>query len=289
MASIRADVHRRGCIAATHELLRDGHTSHQLTNAVRRAEVFRVRQGHYACPDLDELQTQAFRVGGRLTGVAGASAHGLWVPRWDRVDIQVPADARALRTRTDPAKRLIENRDPLTHVAWTDRRAQGTRSLAGPLECLALVVQTCEARTAFAVAESALHLDVITRREWQRMLTDAPNAKARRLGIAGRLSESGGESLLRFDLHRGRIPVRQQIRVPGVGRVDLLIGERLIIEVDGAQFHTERPDFEEDRRRDAAASVRGYRTLRFSYAQIERRDPLVLGAIRAAVGRGDHG
>lgn len=85
-----------------------------------------------------------------------------------------------------------------------------------------------------------------------------------------------------------KVELRQQVRVRGIGRVDFLIGDGLVIEVDGAEFHTSRTDFEEDRRRDALLSALGYRVLRFSYNQIASRWPEVEAAIRAAVARGDH-
>lgn len=120
------------------------------------------------------------------------------------------------------------------------------------------------------------------------MRAQLPASLARSLERAGHRSESGGESLLLFDLLGAGIEVRQQVRIAGVGRVDMIIGERLIVEVDGYEFHSTRADFEEDRRRDAASSALGYRTLRFSHAQVERGDPVVLASIRAAVARGDH-
>jgi very-short-patch-repair endonuclease len=288
MRSLHADVHRRGGIATTAELLRDGHTSHELTGAVRRGDVLRVRQGHYACPELPAAHLEAYRVGGRLTGSVGAREHGIWVPHLSTIDIQVRPDARALRTRTDPNRRLAAHPDPLARVHWTDGGRPGTRTLAGPVDCLASLLTSGDPRTCFASVESALRGGVITRVEWRRLLGTLPLALAAALSGASRASESGGESLLLFDLRRAGIRPRQQVRITGVGRVDLLIGERLIIEVDGAEFHTERRDFEEDRRRDAVAAALGYRTLRFSHTQVERGDAAVLAAIRAAMARRDH-
>ncbi|MBU1589356.1 MAG: endonuclease domain-containing protein [Actinobacteria bacterium] len=288
MRSVHADVHRRSGIAATYELLKDGHTPRRLALAVRVGEVIRVRQGHYACPELDELQKQAYRVGGRLTGIQGASAHGIWIPRSARVDIQVRPDARALRSRADPRKRLAETPDADVQVAWTDHGRPGTRSLAAPIDCLGVLISHSSPRESFAAVESALHKSVISRAEWRTMRAQLPASLARSLERAGHRSESGGESLLLFDLLGAGIEVRQQVRIAGVGRVDMIIGERLIVEVDGYEFHSTRADFEEDRRRDAASSALGYRTLRFSHAQVERGDPVVLASIRAAVARGDH-
>ena len=82
--------------------------------------------------------------------------------------------------------------------------------------------------------------------------------------------------------------LQQQVSVPEVGRVDFIVGDGLVIEVDGAQFHTDHAAFEEDRRRDAVLAASGFRVLRFSYRQIVARWHEVEGAIRAAVARGDH-
>ena len=251
--------------------------------------MIRIRQGHYGCPELAEHQLQAFRVGGRLGGLTGAAVHGMWVPNpLDVIDVHVHPHARGLRTRTDPRKRLADHPDRLTRTAWIDRGTPVERGLADPVSCLELVARTSSAATCFAVAESALRSSVVSSAEWRRILASLPAPARRALAPAGRVSESGGESLLRFELIERRIRFVQQAGIRGVGRVDFLLGARLIVEVDGAQFHTERDDFEEDRRRDAAASVRGYRTLRFSHRQLERRDPLVLAAITAALARGDH-
>jgi len=87
---------------------------------------------------------------------------------------------------------------------------------------------------------------------------------------------------------RHRLPIRRQVRFAGLGRVDFLIGERLIIEVDGQEFHDRESSFEKDRKRDAVLSTLGYRVLRFSYWQVMGEWPLVVAAVMAAISRGDH-
>jgi len=141
---------------------------------------------------------------------------------------------------------------------------------------------------AFAVVESALGLGLVTAAEWRRAISGVPASKRRTLEAAGRKSESGGESQLRFHLLAMGVELRQQVRFRGIGRVDFMVGDGLIIEADGAEFHTSRADFEEDRRRDALLTALGYRVLRYSYTQIVSRWAEVEAAIRAAIARGDH-
>ena len=81
-------------------------------------------------------------------------------------------------------------------------------------------------------------------------------------------------------------PIRQ-FRIAGVGRVDFVFGDRLVIEVDGREFHASPDQFESDRRRDAVLSALGYRVLRFSYRQVMDRWDEVELAVRAAIARGD--
>lgn len=287
MNSIYYDVWRRGGLAATHELLRDGHTSHALTRAVRRGEVVRARQGHYCCPELSAQQIRAVRVGGRLTGMAAAAEHGIWTPQNIHLTVEVTAHARALRSPDSPRTRLA-NRPHDATVRWNASPRPGTRSLVDPIACLVEVVRQHPALIAFAVVESALQQRIVTRDGWQKALAAMPARLRGGVASADCLSESGGESLMRFHLLGMGVRPRQQIRVPGAGRVDFLIGDGLVIEVDGAQFHTGQVAFEEDRRRDAALTAAGYRVLRFSYRQVAGRWPEVEAAIRAAMSRGDH-
>ncbi|MEP6482360.1 MAG: DUF559 domain-containing protein [Rhodoglobus sp.] len=281
MASIYLDVRRRGGIARTYELLADGHTSHQLTGAVRRGEIVRVRQGHYCTPELSEVEQFAVRIGGRLTGLSGARSLGIWTPPDRRLHIAVAPDARALRTARDPRRRRARHPDPATVVRWTDKRRPGTRSRLDAAECLREIAQRESAIVAFAAAESALHQGFITRTSVGSL------GLGRYASAVNRLSESGGESLMKFGLLALRTPFRQQVAIVGVGRVDFLIGDRLVIEVDGAEFHTSREAFENDRRRDALLATLGYRVLRFSYRQVEGQWPEVSGAIAAALARGE--
>ena len=74
---------------------------------------------------------------------------------------------------------------------------------------------------------------------------------------------------------------------PGL-RVDLVIGERLVVEVDGREHHSDPSAFERDRIRDARLTALGYRVLHFSYSQVMHNWPAVEAAILAAVGHGDH-
>ena len=85
------------------------------------------------------------------------------------------------------------------------------------------------------------------------------------LSGASAVSESGTETLFVHGMAKVGVTVRQQVVIPGVGRVDGLIGERLVIELDSLAHHS---DPRADRHRDALLSALGFRVLRFMYSQV---------------------
>jgi very-short-patch-repair endonuclease len=138
------------------------------------------------------------------------------------------------------------------------------------------------------MVESARHLGLLSASAIARLVPAVSPARRKHLREAAGASESGGESLLRFELLTRRIRHAQQVLIQRVGRVDFVIGDGLVIEADGAEFHTDRASFEDDRRRDAILAALGFRVLRFSYTQIRERPDEVWAAIGAALARGDH-
>jgi very-short-patch-repair endonuclease len=137
-----------------------------------------------------------------------------------------------------------------------------------------------------ASADSILHRDPSTRSAIQAMAEELTPQYRRALLQVDGTCESGIETL--FWLRMRRLSPRRQVQLAPSIRVDFVIGARLVIELDGEEFHSGALAFESDRQRDAALSARGYRVLRFSYRQVMFDWPSVEAAVRAAVARGDH-
>jgi very-short-patch-repair endonuclease len=62
--------------------------------------------------------------------------------------------------------------------------------------------------------------------------------------------------------------------------------QRLIVEVDGFQFHGHRGAFERDRKRDAAHVLAGYRVIRITYRRLVEEPLAVIAIIARALERG---
>jgi hypothetical protein len=99
------------------------------------------------------------------------------------------------------------------------------------------------------------------------------------------LADSGLEPLTRWRLLRLGIVAVPAHEIPGVGPVDLLVGDRLVIELDGGT-HDTAEQRRRDARREAAAVALGYLVLRFDHAQVVHRWPEVEAAVLAVVDRG---
>lgn len=144
----------------------------------------------------------------------------------------------------------------------------------------------CRGAEEFFVAlESALHARK-TGRAGLDWLTKNTSAVAREaIALARRDAESGLESLVRWRLRHLGLTVRTQVRIDTVGRVDLVIGDRLIVEVEnhGSAEHRHR-----DLLRDARAAARGCITLRFDDALVAHDWETVERAIHAHVQRQLH-
>ena len=61
--------------------------------------------------------------------------------------------------------------------------------------------------------------------------------------------------------------------------------DRLVVEVDGFEFHKDRAQFEEDRRRGLVHNAAGYTVTRVSASQVMHQPELALAGIRGLTGR----
>lgn len=282
------DLHRllvaHGGAIATHELHSAGLSKDDIAREVRRGQLIRARQGWYVGPGIHPDLVRAVRVGGRLSCRSALDLHGLWVVTDQKLHVIVDGNDCQLRSPSSRHRRLGTS-DPVT-IHWRDSR-DGSRLIVDPVSALEDLCSCATPELVGASADSLLLKDPSQRPHIVRMSSRVTAVYREALVTADGICESGTETL--FWIRMRRWYPRRQVRIRGVGRVDFLFGERLVIEVDGEEFHTATVEFERDRRRDAVLSALGYRVLRFSYRQVMERWPEVEAAVLAALARGDHG
>ncbi|WP_344342725.1 endonuclease domain-containing protein [Agrococcus versicolor] len=136
------------------------------------------------------------------------------------------------------------------------------------------------------VGDALLHHRLATRDQLERWSTPAPQ---RVRTLLDRLddAESGLESIVRLRLRALGVTVRAQVWI-GTRRVDLLVGERLVVECDGAEHHGVWQAHEADRARDRALTALGFVVVRLTYRQILDDWPVVEQDLLAIIRRGEH-
>jgi very-short-patch-repair endonuclease len=103
------------------------------------------------------------------------------------------------------------------------------------------------------------------------------------LALADGRAGSGTETLVRLALQAAGIRVTPQVKIPGVGFVDLLVGTRVVVEIDSESWHSTAEQRAEDYRRDLLLHRLGYAVVRVSYEQAMRQRSEVVAAVIVAV------
>ncbi|MDQ1215668.1 very-short-patch-repair endonuclease [Microbacterium arborescens] len=262
-------------VFTTRELRADGLSRREITAAVDSGRLSRIRIGMYASPGACTSARAIAAHGGSMACVTAARHHGLWtLDDDDEPHVWLKTGQRA---HHDGSCGCIEHWD-------RDARAAGSGPL--PLRQVLRQILGCRGPEHFFVTlESALRQRRLTRDDlrWLRRHTNARGREAVRLARTD--ADSGLESLLRWRLRKHGLRVRTQVSVFGVGVVDALIGDRLIVELDGRANHHGSAKRHKDLTRDANAASWGYVTLRFDYALVihdwELVESAILGALRS--------
>ncbi|WP_460801303.1 endonuclease domain-containing protein [Microbacterium sp. GXF6406] len=251
-----------------------GCTRQQLADAATAGSILRIRTGVYALPAVDDAIRTAAAHGGELTCAAALRARGVWVLPDPDAMVHVWMGTAARRHPHSGCSCVAHYGDGPAGIGI----ASAATALISAFRCLS-------GEAFFAAYESAWNLRLVSASDRRRIRQALPRSAHWVLNLARADAGSGLESVLRFRLHLLGLVLDSQVEIGGVGRVDFVVGGRLIIEVDGALNHRGAERRHRDLVRDAEASARGYETLRFDYALLLHDWPRVAAAIIAALGR----
>ena len=269
---------RLGGVARTSELRSFGVAARALAEAVRTGELRQPRRGLYTLADIPDAASHALRHGGLIACVTAARAYRLWTLD---AGIDEPAHVWVDRDRRfagGAGCRCIHHRDVPSDV--------GSRWRVGIVHCLTQLASCKGDEAFFAALESALRQGLISHPQRAALRRALPRRQRWLVDFARCDADSGLESLLRLRLHLLGITVQTQVSIGGVGTVDFVIGDRLIVETDGTTH--DGPNRHRDLVRDAMAASLGFLTLRFDTAMIIHDWDLVQTAILAILDRNGH-
>jgi very-short-patch-repair endonuclease len=135
------------------------------------------------------------------------------------------------------------------------------------LENALILVARCQAHeSALAIWESALNKGLVDPGVLER--APLPPDARRMLQQATPFADAGTESIFRTRLRWLRVPITPQAWILG-HRVDFLIGDRLVIQIDGG--HHVGAQRTSDIAHDALLTLHGYHVIRIGYEQLMDR------------------
>ncbi|WP_243077092.1 endonuclease domain-containing protein [Microbacterium sp. SS28] len=227
---------------------------------------------------MDDDLRAAVAAGGRLACVSAAQHRGWWIP---------PAVAEDERVHVAVAPHSAVPQGHL-RVHWSRPivRPDSFALLESVEDTLQHVADCLPREQALILWESACHREKLSRDYLLNVDWRSPDAR-NLAEDADALADSGLETLFVSRVRRRGVRVRQQIVIGG-HPVDTLIGERLIAQIDGFEFHSSAADRGRDVAHDAELAARGYTILRFTYAQLIYDWPAVDRAIGRALAAGLH-
>jgi very-short-patch-repair endonuclease len=291
---------RLGHVARRSTLTASGISRAKLESAVGHGELLRPLRGWYATPLADIDQLRAVQIGARIGCVTALRRWGVWGGNDGTLHLHANPtasrlrDARPMGSRIalphpslSPARAgelaellLCDDAEPTVH--WHERYSEAASLdwIVGPLAALAQAIRCQPEEQALACIDSALHEGVVSPAEWAKLTDALPRRRRSIIPLVDSRADSGVESIVRLRLVRLGYAVEPQVRVPGVGTIDMVINGRVAIEVDGDAYHSTLEQRRRDRMRTTAALALGLPTLRIGTEQLgEQEWPLVLSGL----------
>lgn len=259
-------------VARIETLRRLGVTTYQLRRARESGLIRPVRRGWVALPTADRMLVAAATRGVVLSCVTLAARRGLWVLDASEPHVAAPPHAGHAST----SRGVIHWGRPLF--------PRHPDSCEDSLENALVLAARCQPHeAALALWESAFAQAVVD----PVVLGRAPLPPHARelLEQATPFADAGTESIFRTRLRWLRLAITPQVWILG-HRVDFLIGERLVVQIDGGHHVDEQRT--SDIAHDALLKLHGFHVIRISYSQLMHRWHEVHALILAAVAQRLH-
>lgn len=264
-----------------------GLSEYQVAALLRRGFLDRPRSGWYVHPALPWAAKIAIRVGGVLSCVSAIDSFGLPVPprRGRRVHVLLPNNAPRVRHSRDRRHYVVPGEDLEVVRHWSPLEGTPRGWRTDLVETLVDLIGCVPDDWWIAAVDAALHRPrdrgpIMSDDQFRRLRERLPASVRALLALVDPSAESCLETLLRLAMARRgiRLVVPQFVPHPKY-RADFLVGDRLLVEADGEEYHDE----EADRIRDEFLAALGYVVIRFTYAEIIEDMEGCLDRIEAAL------
>ncbi|KIS25798.1 hypothetical protein TV39_19480 [Arthrobacter sp. SPG23] len=257
----------RGGAARRSQLLAAGFKRPELEAAVAAGRLMRPLRGIYTTTTADDGVVAAFRSNGRLTCISAAPFYNLWALH--------PARALHLSCGNGVPKPGVVDHSPCTHPRHP------YLPVAGLADVLIHALRCLPEPESLVMVQSAAQRGDITAEFLRKKLPGKRNGRARAvLDLLIPRADSLLEILAHTHFVRAGLNVRMHVELPGVGEVDCLVDDWLVVELDGAS-HFESGQIKKDHRRSRASMLGGRLTLHYCYEDVVRHPQAMVDEIRA--------
>jgi len=274
-AIIEARLREHGGAARRAWLVRTRGDAYRLADAVGCGMVRRVAHGIFALPGTPKEVVAAVVHNARLGCLSALSRAGVAVLR--------PPDEPHLAVDRTRGRRpsVLRSRFPVV-IHREHAVADGLVSVTVASALARALV--CRPETeALVSVDSALNKRLVTLDDVRALVPQDAVRSRLALTLADGHARSPLETVARLALVGAGLEVRAGVVIPKVGEVDLLVDGRVVVELDGYAFHSDRGAFQEDRRRDRELALQGYVVLRFTADEVLREPWRVVAAVRGAL------
>jgi hypothetical protein len=300
----KLDSHRDGAIGALaarqhgvvsrRQLLDAGLSSRAVERRLESGRLLRLHRGVYAVGhravtrDAACMAATLVAANAVLSHRSAAALWGIRPTERERIEISVPRSLKPRQGLQIHQARLPPDETDTHRGIRVTTPARTLLDLAAVLDATRLERATTEAEIRRLTSPTSL--DALVARYPNRHGTAAIKALLHQNRIASAVTKHELELRFLAFLDEARLPrpqINATIALPDKPRtVDCLWpGQRLVAELDGFATHGTRHAFEEDRARDRALQVAGYRTVRITWRQLTEGPSTVANDLRTLLGR----
>jgi very-short-patch-repair endonuclease len=259
-----------------------------ITSRVASGRLFRQHHGVYLLDPPGQagritLLTAAVEACGPRAVLSHRSAAELWgMLPMEAGHIEVTVVTRCAGDRPDIRRHRVKQLDP------ADIRTRHGIQVTSPART---VLDNARHPLLEELVANGMDSGLVTERQIAASIERSPTRRGVRR-VRGILSQRGGARLTRSWGERRLLSLIREAGLPVPLMNRLLLGFKvdalwpdlkLVVEVDGYEFHGDRDSFENDRARDARLVAHGYTVLRFTAIQLRDQPLVVLGQLAAAL------
>lgn len=235
------------------QLKKAGFSRTMVSRAVGLGVLVKLRRGVYGLHGQGVI-SMALSAGGRLTCLSAAPVYGLWTLN-TATSVHV---CRSHPSKTAGVKDHGRPRHP--KHAWLP--------VVGLADVLLHALHCLPEFDALVMVQSAVGSGSISLEFLFAQCQGRRNGKARSvLDLVIPRADSVLEVLANAHFAKAGLRVRRHVFIPGVGEVDFLVEECLVVETDGST-HFEPRSVKRDQRRNNRSIVDGYLVLRYYYDDV---------------------